>query len=265
MNDGTTPPSAEEGGARFEPLPGYPAFPFRGAPPDRDAAVLAHATNVSLAAWQEALPAEWLPPILRDTAAKTVRVHRSDVLKLAEEANDPVGAFHTYVAAAAWGSRPGREVTRRLRAFADLTVEGRRALGQKLATVTSMLCENGAVKAYGALIHGDQRIPHIRTSFGTKYLYFAGYGRAPDGRQPLILDKNTAGAVKYLTGRRCPVQQADTTIYEAYLDRLHRWASDWESCPPDVVERVLFAIGQLSPLAVSSLSGVPCFGSPTAS
>jgi hypothetical protein len=74
---------------------------------------------VSLAAWQKALPAEWLPPVLRRTDVTSVRLRRRDVFTIAEDAHSPVGAFHTYVAAAAWGIRPGREVAFRLRAFAD--------------------------------------------------------------------------------------------------------------------------------------------------
>jgi hypothetical protein len=244
MTDGTTPPPPEDDGPGFEPLPGYPAFPFRGAPPDRGTAVLDHATEVSLAAWQRALPAEWLPPVLRCADGGSVRLRRLDVFELAEEAHTTVGAFHTYVAAAAWGSRAGREVGRRLRAFTDLTEDDRIRLGQKLAEVTALLGAEGSVTAYRALVHGDQRVPHIRTSFGTKYLYFAGYQRVADGARPLILDRNTALAVEYLTGRTCERRQAPTAVYRAYLNRLHRWAGAWDDCEPDVVERVLFEIGQ---------------------
>jgi hypothetical protein len=61
-----------------------------------------------------------------------------------------------------------------------------------------------------------------------------------------------------LTGRTCERQHAATTTYGGYLDRLHTWAADWaNNCEPDVVERVLFAIGQAPRLAVSALTGVP--------
>jgi hypothetical protein len=49
------------------------------------------------------------------------------------------------------------------------------------------------VKAY-AYLHGDGRnlIPHLGPSFGTKVLYFSGYGRSHGDLQPLILDQYVA-------------------------------------------------------------------------
>jgi hypothetical protein len=140
-------------------------FPFRGPAPDRDAVVLDQATTVSVAAWQAALPPEWLPPAFRDSDSRRIRVRRRDVFALAEEAHTPVGAVHTYVAAAAWGSRSGREVSRRLRAFTDVE-----AVARKLATVTGILAADGTSDAFTALLHGDQRIAHVGPAFGTKFL-----------------------------------------------------------------------------------------------
>jgi hypothetical protein len=228
------------------------SFPFRGPAPDRDAVVLDQATNVSLAAWQAALPAEWLPPMFRDAASSKIRVRRRDVFALAEEAHTPVGAFHTYVAAAAWGSRSGREVSRRLRAFNDVE-----AVATRLAAVTAILTAAGTADGYRALLHGDQRVRHVGPAFGSKYLYFAGYHRVPPGIRPLILDENTAVAVQRLTGDACPHEQVSTAEYVGYLRQLHAWAESWGGCEPDVVERAAFDVGKASRLAVAVLAGIP--------
>jgi hypothetical protein len=143
-------------------------FPFRGPAPDRDTVVLDQATTVSLAAWQAALPPEWLPPAFRAPDGRRIVVRRRDVFALAEHAHTPVGAMHTHVAAAAWGSRSGREVSRRLWAFADVE-----AVAAKLATITDILAADGAAAGFTAL-RGEQRIAHVGPAFGTKYLYFAG-------------------------------------------------------------------------------------------
>ncbi|UOY03696.1 8-oxoguanine DNA glycosylase OGG fold protein [Blastococcus sp. PRF04-17] len=227
-------------------------FPFRGPAPDRHAVVLDQATTVSLAAWRAGLPPQWLPPAFRDTGIHTISVRRRDVFALAEEAHTPVGAVHTYVAAAAWGSASGREVSRRLRAFTDVE-----EIARKLAAVTGILATKGTSDAFTALLHGDQRIAHLGPAFGTKFLYFAGYRRVPSEPQPLILDKNTGIAVQRLTGQRCPYVQVSTQDYLDYLQLLHGWARAWGECEPDVVERAAFDIGKASPLTVSVLAGVP--------
>ncbi|MGY1608737.1 8-oxoguanine DNA glycosylase OGG fold protein [Geodermatophilus sp. SYSU D00700] len=226
-------------------------FPFRGPAPDRDTVVLDQATTVSLAAWQAALPPEWLPLAFRAQDSRKVVVRRRDVFALAEHAHTPVGAMHTYVAAAAWGSRPGREVSRRLAAFGDVG-----AVAVKLAAVTNILATGGAVAGFTAL-RGEHRIAHVGPAFGTKFLYFAGYRRVPSELQPLILDKNTGVAVQRLTGAPCPYLDVSTADYTSYLRRLHRWAEDWGGCEPDVVERAVFDVGRAPRLAVHVLSGVP--------
>ncbi|SFT60828.1 hypothetical protein SAMN05660657_01832 [Geodermatophilus amargosae] len=229
-----------------------PPFPFRGPAPDRETVVLDQATTVSLRAWQAALPLEWLPPAFRDSDNRRIRVQRRDVFALAEQAHTPVGAVHTYVAAAAWGSRSGREVSRRLRAFTDVE-----AVAAKLAAVTGILAADGAEAGFTALLHGDQRIAHVGPAFGTKFLYFAGYKCVPSGPQPLILDENTGVAVQRLTGAPCPYVQVSPTDYAGYLRMLHRWAEAWGNCEPDVVERAVFDVGKAPRLAVSALAGVP--------
>jgi len=227
-------------------------WPFRGPAPDRDAVVLDQATTVSVAAWQAALAPQWLPPAFRDPDRRSIRVRRRDVFALAEGAHTPVGAVHTYVAAAAWGSRSGREVSRRLRAFTEVDVVAR-----KLAAVTRILAADGTADAFAALLHGERRITHLGPAFGTKFLYFAGYRRVPSGPQPLILDKNTGIAVQRLTGHQCPYVQVSTGDYLNYLQVLHGWAKAWGDCEPDVVERAAFDVGKASRLAVSVLAGVP--------
>lgn len=52
-------------------------------------------------------------------------------------------------------------------------------VGSRLAAAVRIMGDDGGVKAYGYL-HGDGRnlIRHLGPSFGTKFLYFAGYDRA---------------------------------------------------------------------------------------
>src|SRR5215211_1569561 len=93
--------------------PAYP-LPFRGAAPDRTAWVLAHATSFNPEHWRPYLGDDaFLPPefaALRVDARGYRVITRQDVHRIAERATEPLGALHTYVAAAAWGSgkRPAR-------------------------------------------------------------------------------------------------------------------------------------------------------------
>ena len=72
---------------------------------------------------------------------------------------------------------------------------------------------------------------------------------------------NPGRAPRPLRGRQQPVEPlaAGSGSYYAYLEKLHSWAHTWggETCEPDVVERVVFDIGQASRLAVCALSGAP--------
>lgn len=51
-------------------------------------------------------------------------------------------------------------------------------------------------------LHGDggNRTKYLGASFGTKFLYFSGYGRYGGDQPPLMLDENVAIAVNQFCG-----------------------------------------------------------------
>jgi hypothetical protein len=181
-------------------------------------------------------------------------LERQPSRSVAERVADPMGAAQALVASAVWGTgNAGRGRARRLRIFEG----GWTTVGEKLAEVTAVLRERGPDAAYGRL-HGQvNAVKNLGPSFGTKFLYFAGYDHAPGGRRPLILDQYVAKALNRLCGWDWPTTQGGwkPAQYTLYLDTAHQWANEWAT-DPDVIERVLFDIGKSSRLAVSALSGV---------
>jgi hypothetical protein len=99
-------------------------------------------------------------------------------------------------------------------------------------------------------------IPHLGPSFGTKFLYFAGYDRAANGPQPLIMDQYVALALNRLCGLSWPTNGWSTSQYADYLDCAHTWATMWRTSP-DVIERVLFSVGRADPLVLRVFIGQP--------
>ena len=229
-----------------------PSLPFQGAPPDRDTWVLGQAIRFSPEKWRDALPdpALW-PPELK-AAPKSDReghhlVDRRIVLRIGERATEPLGAVHTLVAAAVWGTgTSARERRRRLWVFD----QGADTVGNLLASAAQRLRTDGPMAAY-AYLHGNGRnvIKHLGASFGTKFLYFSGYGRCRGDQQPLILDENVATALNRLCDLTSPQ-------YAEYLGLAHAWARDWQASP-DVIERVLFSVGKAERLVVSVFTGLP--------
>lgn len=211
--------------------------------------------------WRDQLPgrAFW-PPELDGLpapgAGRWPRVDRRTVFRVGEQAAEPLGAVRTFVAAAVWGTGTrGLGRARRLRVLdhdADET-------GGHLAAAVRVLSTDGPVMAYQYL-HGDGRnlIRHLGPSFGTKFLYFAGYGRFRSGQQPLILDQYVAHALNELCGRSWPAHGWSTRQYADYLDCAQSWASAWPTSP-DVIERVLFSVGKADPIVVHAFAGSrPC-------
>jgi len=180
-------------------------------------------------------------------------VDRRTVLQIGHEAQTLVGAAHTFVAAAVWGTGTGAQsVERRARVLA---VDPRRT-SETLASVAHTLLDEGPVAAYATLHGNGNTIKALGPSFGTKFLYFAGFDRTPGNRQPLILDQYVATAINRFCEIDLPTTQWSAQQYSDYLDLAHAWADTWHS-KADVVERVLFAIGKSSPLAVGVLAGLP--------
>jgi hypothetical protein len=232
-------------------------FPFRGDPPDREHAVLCEPVPYNPQRWLAYLPDALLWPDDLDTRVADTWpcVDRERVLVVGRRATDSSGALHTYVAAAVWGSGTNaRGVARRCRPLADEPAD----VGVRLAEAVDILLDDagGAVAAYDAL-HDDGRlrVPYVGPSFGTKVLYFSGFDRVADDLQPLILDRFVAAGLNHLCDLGWPTTGGgwSTDQYASYLRLAHDWADTW-GCRPDVVERVLAAIGHADPVAIRALA-----------
>jgi len=239
--------------------PAYP-LPFRGPAPDRTAWVLEHATSFDPEHWRPYLGDDaFLPPefaALRTDARGYRVITRGDVHKIAKRATEPLGALHTYVAAAAWGS--GKRPARPRRVF-----DGDRGrawtVAEKLKVAAEELASAGPVAAYRAMdVGGAAYTPGLRAAFATKFLHYAGYARTrPQKRCPLILDSHVALALNRLLDLGWGSFGWTGDQYGWYLGLAADWAARWDDSAPDVIERVLFSIGQSESLAVAALTGLP--------
>jgi len=204
--------------------------------------------------WRDRLPRRdvWPPELdaLPTGPGRWSRLDRRTVFRIAERAAQPLGAMQTLVAATVWGTgTQGLGRARRLRVFDGDTDQ----IGIRLAAAVGILKDDGPVKAYEYL-HADGRnhVKYLGPSFGTKFLYFAGYDHAPGAQPPLILDRYVALALTCLSGVGWPAGGWSASQYADYLDRAHKWASAWHTSP-DVIERVLFSVGKSDSLAVRAL------------
>jgi hypothetical protein len=139
-------------------------------------------------------------------------------------------------------------------------IQGVEVVGELLATAAQKLRADGPPAAYTYLDgDGRNRVKNLGAWFGTKFLYFSGYGRCGGDHQPLILDENVAIALNRLCGADWPRRGWSTSQYADYLRLAHDWASEWQTSA-DVIERVLFSVGKASkayPLVISIFTGQP--------
>jgi hypothetical protein len=239
---------------------GNPPLPFRGAPPDRDAWVLAQDFRFNAQKWRDDLPDPDLWPPELDVAPDRDGWHHVDrrtVFEIGERATEPLGAAQTLIAADVWGTGTrARGRSRCLQVFRQST----EIVGNGLAAAAHKLRADGPLAAY-AYLYGDsgKRIKYLGPSFGTKFLYFSGYGRYDGDQQPLILDDNVAAALNRLCGLDLPTYDWSASQYAEYLIIAHAWARAWGTTP-DVIERILFSVGKVGkayPLVISILTGLP--------
>lgn len=114
----------------------------------------------------------------------------------------------------------------------------------QIRAIVTTVQNQGAAAGWSALLK-QHHVPGLGPSFGTKLLYFAGYGSNCPGPRPLILDMNVR---KALNGPHIGLQpplgmwRAD---YERYLELAQQWSADphW-SGTPELVEFALFDLGR---------------------
>lgn len=234
-------------------------LPFLGDPPDREQWVLGQGVEFDPEHWRAHLGDDTYLPSEFATLprSKGYRViDRGTVHGIAHRATGPLGALHTYVAAAVWGS--GKRPARPRKIF---TGEAERSweIAEVFDAVATVLAVNGPGAAYRAMKRGGSlNIPSLGPAYATKFFYYIGYCRPlVAGRHPLILDKNVAVALNRLLDLGWPTSGWTSGQYETYLDIAGEWSDEWDGCGPDVIERVLFSIGQSGSLAVAALTGLP--------
>jgi hypothetical protein len=113
---------------------------------------------------------------------------------------------------------------------------------ERIGKVVEETRNNGAAAGWEALLHTHQ-IKGLGMSFGTKLLYYAGYGSGYRPR-PLILDELVRASLQKVKAGTVPatglVREAD---YLRYLQLAEDWAADpaWRQ-QPHVVEYGLFSM-----------------------
>jgi predicted house-cleaning noncanonical NTP pyrophosphatase (MazG superfamily) len=113
---------------------------------------------------------------------------------------------------------------------------------EKIGAIVDETRNNGAAAGWNALLD-THHINGLGMSFGTKLLYFAGYGSEHSPR-PLILDELVRASLQKVKPRTVPAKGlVSEDDYLRYLQLAEDWAEDpaWKQ-QPDVVEYGLFTM-----------------------
>ena len=125
---------------------------------------------------------------------------------------------------------------------------------QRVERLLGFVAKGKVRQAFAALHDADScRLPRLGTSFGTKLLYFGGFGLSAGTWEPLVLDAmvvrafavhellTPAGAQAFACVQ---ATTSDATIYERYLRGMHDIRDEHSpETRVDVIERWVWSIG----------------------
>jgi len=170
-------------------------------------------------------------------------ITREFVHALASGDRDPVELF---LVAMVWGFGPigyGPKKTARM-------LDGTKSKGD-IRKIVQAARNRGPAAGWSALL-ADHKVPGLGLSFGTKLLYFAGYGAGHELR-PLVLDDRVRWSLHDLSRGTVPPPgfRVMKKHYLDYLELALSWAADptWQQ-EPDVVEYGLFDLNGRYPVDV---------------
>lgn len=220
-----------------------------------------HSVRVDLDRWNNDLRARGLPggpltglsdqgDILDTGIAAISRGHVFTIASAATADEDPDAPLRVLWHALAWGTGTGNRNNRqRMDAIAERLDVARQAL----ASAVNLAAENPG-QAYRSLYPGNRPvIASLGPSFLTKYLYFAGGGRAD--HPCLILDSRVAASLVRAGWESLdPRGSWPAATYERYVELIARWRDELgdrtgRELRADLFERWLFDRGSRETLS----------------
>lgn len=197
--------------------------------------VAAQRVPLSMDAWASVFASS--PEVAAEIAAEIDAhngIRRSFIHERAD--GDPVSLF---LAAMAWGFGPTAYGPARVAKM--MAIPG---FESNVGTIVEDVRTRGAAEGWTSLLL-THKIHGLGMAYGTKLLYFAGYGSDCPGPRPLVLDQFVRAALVRFGAPLAAKGTVWRDDYVNYLTIAERWAADetW-SVEPDVVEFGLFDLGK---------------------
>ncbi|WBP93210.1 hypothetical protein O6072_18385 [Mycolicibacterium neoaurum] len=187
----------------------------------------------------------WVDELTKYGLADTIlgdNISRGDIFELAQSAlEDPSAALTLLWNSLAWGS--GDSLRNNRARIASIAADP--DFAGTLLQEAAGLSRTDPRAAYDLLRPNSKTaISDLGPAFFTKYLYFAGGGRAD--HRSCILDRNVAASLNRTCGwATLPIEGAWlASAYERYALLLDRWAVEHRLPRHDVIERWLFEDGK---------------------